>query len=428
MKRINQIIVLAEMIILPLASPAVVATDYVGRTSSVTITLQDIDSGLTSSTGDYRWLDVANQLYSEGYQTSYDYTQANVGVTYELTGEVLSGTLTATNLKPNFAYQLKLVGYSDTVDNERIGLAGRWWQEEWNGTQWTNGQNLNNKGDGSSPNPNDITYFSRRDTPDATSPSGLHYRYTGYLVFDYFITDENGNLVLPFETDSSYHVLWATNDSDGNDGTGHRDRTSSDGPLVESTFDADLSTAYPDTGEDDYTPKTVGVFGEWERLPVGGIYLQVGDYLAQMILTEESFHGSGGTLSGSWAGAMGADIQFSIVSPTAVTISNFQATPEPGHILVNWDTALEVSLIGFNLYRSTSITGEQQRLNSGLILITSPGEATGASYIHIDADVQPAVTYYYWLELLEADGSSHLHGPTSATARHTIYIPTVSSQ
>jgi hypothetical protein len=48
-----------------------------------TINLTDIDSGLPSPTGDYRWRDVADQLYSQSYQTSYNYTQANVAVTYD---------------------------------------------------------------------------------------------------------------------------------------------------------------------------------------------------------------------------------------------------------------------------------------------------------------------------------------------------------
>ena len=275
-------------------------------------------SGLTSPTGDYRWRDVADQLYSQSYQTSYNYTQANVAVTYDPAAPTLRGTLTATNLKPNFAYQLKLAGSPGTAANEHIGLAGRWWQEEWNGSAWTNGQNLNNKGNGSSPNPNDIIYFQNRDIVNATSPTGLKYRYTGYLVFDYFITDENGNAVLNFETNSSYHVLWKTS---------QRSATPSDGPVKSRSFDADpsLSPAY----DTDYPPQTINIFGEWERLPVGGVHLQVGDYLAQIILTEESFHGSGGPpYAGNWAGAMGAQIDFSLYQEYIVTTDppNLQIT------------------------------------------------------------------------------------------------------
>ena len=114
------------------------------------IFLEDIDSSLTSPTGDYRWLDIANQSYSSDYRNSYNYTQALVKIDYADIDEILYGTLIASNLKPNFAYQLKIVGKPGLDSNEHIGLAGRWWQEEWNGTAWTNGQNLNNKGDGSS--------------------------------------------------------------------------------------------------------------------------------------------------------------------------------------------------------------------------------------------------------------------------------------
>ena len=270
------------------------------RAFGVFVELADIDSGLTSPTGDYRWRDVADQLYNSTYRDSYNYPKAFVQVEFDPVGSSLHGTLTALNLKPNFAYQLKLVGTPGSAGNEPIGLAGRWWQEMWDGSNWTNGQNLNNKGDGSSPNPNDLVYFQRRDVTDPASPTGYLYRYTGYLVFDYFITDGAGDAVVEFDTDSSYHVLWKTS---------QRARTDDDGPVTSTTFDADDSPAYDDTGGDDYPLKTVEVFGEWERLPVGGVYLQPGDYQVQIILTEESFHGSGGSYAGNWAGAMGADIE-----------------------------------------------------------------------------------------------------------------------
>lgn len=176
-----------------------------------TIQLVDVDSGLASPTGNYRWLDVADQEYSSVYRTSYNYTQAVVLVSLSASPQPVQGTLLATNLKPNFAYQFKLVGSADTAANERIGLAGRYWQEEWSGSNWTNGQNLNNKGNGYFPTPNDDAYFSRRDIADTNSPTGLRYKYTCYLVADYFITDSNGNATVTFQVDSSYHVLWKTN-------------------------------------------------------------------------------------------------------------------------------------------------------------------------------------------------------------------------
>ena len=172
------------------------------------IQLYAVDTTLPLSSSSYRWLDVADQEYSAAYRTNFNYTQAAVVVSLADSPQPLHGTLWATNLKPNFAYQLKLVGDSGAAGNERIGFSGRYWQEEWSGTDWINGQNLNNKGDGYFPTPNDDTYFARRDVADTNSPTGLHYKYTCYLVADYFITDSNGNAtVTDLEVDSSYHVL-----------------------------------------------------------------------------------------------------------------------------------------------------------------------------------------------------------------------------
>jgi hypothetical protein len=269
-------------------------------TAHFIIFLQDLDSGLTSPTGEYRWLDIANQPYSVTYRESYNYTQANVSITYDTQETSLTGILQAVNLKPNFAYQLKLVGTPGTSSNEQIGLAGRWWQEEWDGISWTNGQNLNDKGSGSSPNPNDLIYFSRRDITDATSPTGLHYKFTGYLLFDYFITDEQGDATVFFETGSCYHVLWKTT---------QRSHSGDDGPIIATTFTATpASPAYDTT----YPEQTREIFGEWERLPMSGVPLTPGDYTTQVVITEESFHGDGGQYAGNWAAAMGATIQFMI--------------------------------------------------------------------------------------------------------------------
>jgi hypothetical protein len=115
---------------------------------------------------------------------------------------------------------------------------------------------------------------------------------------DYFITDSEGNAVLNFQIDSSYHVLWKTSQNT---------RGPQDGPFRTVAFDP--SPTQPAYGAD-YPKQTVGIFGEWERLPVGGIQLRPGDYACQIILTEESFHGSGGALAGGWAAAMGAEVWF----------------------------------------------------------------------------------------------------------------------
>ena len=264
------------------------------------VTLDDLGSSALQQ----RWLDVAEYPYGVSYQTGYDYAQGLVHAVFSGADTLFQGTLTAVNLKPNATYQLKLQGSPGTASGERIGLTGRWWEEEWNGNSWANGHNLNNKGDGSSPNPNDLVYFQRRDLPDpsGTSPTGKRYRYTGYLVFDYVTTDSLGNVTAGYAATSSYHVLWNTT---------QRTPAGQDGPPDFHTLDPDplVHPAY----ELDYPETTVVVFGEWERLPAGDVRLPPGSYSCQLVMTEESFHGSGGQYAGSWAGAVGAGIEFIIV-------------------------------------------------------------------------------------------------------------------
>lgn len=125
------------------------------------------------------------------------------------------------------------------------------------------------------------------------------------MVFNYFITDSNGYAFVPFEVSSSYHVLWKTTQSYEYD--------SDDGPIKTTTFEPPNPThpAYIDTS---YPLGTVEIIGEWERKPVGGIYLPPHPYSCEFVLTEESFHGSGGAHAGNWAAAMGANISFEIES------------------------------------------------------------------------------------------------------------------
>jgi len=259
--------------------------------------LTRIDPGLTSPTGYYRWLNVADQAYGTAYRENYTYDHAMVQVTYESASNLFNGTLVAANLKPNFAYQLKIIAIPGTPSNEAIGLAGRWWEQTWTGTSWSPGWNLNYKGDGTSPNPNDLTYYQRCGIPDATSPTGLHYLYTGYMFFDYFITDGYGNASLSFQATSSHHVLLKSPDY------------VPPGYKV-AALDPDTSTpAY----EVDYPPRVVEVGAEWERLPIGGIRLFPGTYTCGIMLTEESFHNYS-ELGGRWAAAMAGPVEFTILS------------------------------------------------------------------------------------------------------------------
>lgn len=78
---------------------------------------------VSGSGSNNRWMDMADNLYSSTYQGSFAYVQPLVSITYNNASGTFSGTLTATGLKPGFAYQMKLVGNSgmDAWCNEQIG-------------------------------------------------------------------------------------------------------------------------------------------------------------------------------------------------------------------------------------------------------------------------------------------------------------------
>ncbi|MCS6845324.1 MAG: hypothetical protein NZ528_13535, partial [Caldilineales bacterium] len=46
----------------------------------------------------------------------------------------------------------------------------------------------------------------------------------------------------------------------------------------------------------------------------------------------------------------------------------------------------------------------------------APGSAAGASYRYVDTAVRPGRTYWYWLEAVDLQGATALHGPVSAQA------------
>jgi len=232
---------------------------------------------IADASGQY-WNDIAGTAYSSDFQSSYSYNDASVSLSYESYDDYwFRASLSATGLKPNFCYQVKLNGKpeaywvegGDDISNEALGYAGRWWRNE--------------------PNPgnaDDSNYETYKDDPD--------YVYTGYLVYDFFVTDVDGNAEIEIVSDNSYHVVWKTS---------QRTAQANDGPVRDYNVDG--------------TP--VSIYGEWEptRALPGELALRPGKYDVQFFLTEESFHDSGA----SWATVMGYDeAQFDIAPEPSTLI------------------------------------------------------------------------------------------------------------
>jgi hypothetical protein len=99
---------------------------------------------------------------------------------------------------------------------------------------------------------------------------------------------------------------------------------------------------------------------------------------------------------------------------TAVELAWFTATVRDGAIALVWETASEIDLLGFHVYRQAA-EGELVRLNAALLPSQAPGSPVGGSYEFVDEAVAPGVTYWYWLADVDVHGAATLHGPVSAS-------------
>jgi hypothetical protein len=111
--------------------------------------------------------------------------------------------------------------------------------------------------------------------------------------------------------------------------------------------------------------------------------------------------------------------------PTAVGLASFAAMPGPAGIELVWETATEIDILGFNLYRAEALNATPTRLNQDLIETQTPGAAAGATYRFLDASVLPTTDYRYWLEVVDVFGGSDLYGPVAATQSFYFCLPLV---
>jgi hypothetical protein len=112
---------------------------------------------------------------------------------------------------------------------------------------------------------------------------------------------------------------------------------------------------------------------------------------------------------------------------TAVELASFEAQPAGVAIILKWQTALEMDLLGFRLHRRELPGGEVVVLNGELISSQPGGAPGGAAYTWADTEVVPGGRYEYRLEVVSGSGRSTFYGPASATAgngdRQKVWLP-----
>jgi hypothetical protein len=109
--------------------------------------------------------------------------------------------------------------------------------------------------------------------------------------------------------------------------------------------------------------------------------------------------------------------------PTAVIVSTFTGYVRYTNVQLEWKTATEVGLVGFNVYRSDSIDGVKQKLNTDLLPAQYPGQMNGATY-QFNNMVNQGQHYYYWLELGMIEGSEFF-APVILDTNYWVLLPAI---
>ena len=105
----------------------------------------------------------------------------------------------------------------------------------------------------------------------------------------------------------------------------------------------------------------------------------------------------------------------SIFTPTGVTFESFDVVVDADSVLVNWRTASEAAIVGFNVLRLAEGSADGfAAVNSELILAAHPGEEAGDAYSLRDSGLAPGV-YTYTLQFVRLDGAVEDYGSVRVT-------------
>jgi uncharacterized repeat protein (TIGR01451 family) len=112
---------------------------------------------------------------------------------------------------------------------------------------------------------------------------------------------------------------------------------------------------------------------------------------------------------------------------TAISLASFTAVRRASGIAVNWVTTAEINTWGFHVYRSADGSrASAVRVTQAIIPGQGRGQG-GAAYTWVDTDAQPGLTYSYWLQEVELNGTTHEYGPATAggsvAAQHSVFLP-----
>jgi hypothetical protein len=108
----------------------------------------------------------------------------------------------------------------------------------------------------------------------------------------------------------------------------------------------------------------------------------------------------------------------------SITMDAFNATVQDRNIIIDWHTTFEENVLGFNVYRSTTLT-PNLKLNNVMIPSISGGAVSpGGPYSYTDTTTSPGVLYHYWVEVVTTGGTEYF-GPVDAIRYSYLFLPMV---
>ncbi|MDH7485255.1 MAG: C25 family cysteine peptidase, partial [Anaerolineae bacterium] len=113
-----------------------------------------------------------------------------------------------------------------------------------------------------------------------------------------------------------------------------------------------------------------------------------------------------------------------ILNPTGLTLAALSGVARPDGVLIAWETASELPIVGFNILRREA-GGEWQRVNEEFIFAARAGANEGATYTYQDKQVTAGTTYEYMLETVKSDGSVEQSGPAWVTIGWWAMLPLI---
>ena len=110
--------------------------------------------------------------------------------------------------------------------------------------------------------------------------------------------------------------------------------------------------------------------------------------------------------------------------PTGLTLAALSGVARPDGVLIAWETASELHIVGFNVLRREA-GGELQVVNDEFIFAACAGASGGAAYAYQDKQTVSGTTYEYVLEMVKSDGSVQQSGPAWVTVAWWTLLPLV---